>query len=75
MGKLPLAGWSFQMNQSPEQIYIARRHRESVQRAEAATDPAIGRIHREFAARYAARLEDGPTLNPVGIDAGADARA
>jgi hypothetical protein len=54
------------MTQSPEQIYLTRRHRESLQRAEAATDLAIGKIHREFAARYAAKLEDGPGLNPVG---------
>lgn len=54
------------MTQSLEQIYLERRHRESLARAEAATDPMIGNIHREFAARYAAKLEDGPRLNPVG---------
>lgn len=50
------------MPESPD-IYFARRHRESVARAEAATDPAVGSIHREFAARYAAKLGTGP--NPV----------
>lgn len=44
------------MNPSPEHIYLARRHRESLKRAEAATDPAIGKVHREFAQRYAAKL-------------------
>lgn len=53
------------MIQTPEQIYFTRRHRESVARAEAATDPAIGNIHREFAARYAAKLDDGPKLGPA----------
>jgi len=51
------------MHQTPEQEYIARRHRESMDRAEAATDPAIGNVHREFAQRYAAKL-DGD-LRPV----------
>lgn len=51
------------MPQTPEQEYIARRHRESVERADIATDPAISRVHREFAQRYAARL-DGD-LRPV----------
>lgn len=54
------------MTQSPEQIYLERRHRESLARAEAATDPMIGGIHREFAARYAARLDDGARLKPAG---------
>ncbi|WP_343519701.1 hypothetical protein [Sphingomonas sp.] len=53
------------MTQSPEQTYLQRRRRESLARAEAAADPMIGKIHREFAARYAAKLEDGPRLNPV----------
>ena len=51
------------MPQTPEQDYLARRHRESVERADAASDPAVGKVHREFAQRYAAKL-DGD-LNPV----------
>lgn len=45
------------MHQTPTQDYLARRHRESVERADRATDPAIGRVHREFAQRYAAKLD------------------
>jgi hypothetical protein len=45
------------MPQTPEQEYIARRHRESMERADIATDPAIGRVHREFAQHYAAKLD------------------
>lgn len=51
------------MPQTPEQQYLARRHRESVERADSATDPAIGKVHREFAQRYAARLDGG--RNPL----------
>jgi hypothetical protein len=45
------------MHQTPTQDYFARRHRESVERADRATDPAIGKVHREFAQRYAAKLD------------------
>lgn len=45
------------MHQTPTQEYLARRHRESVERANSATDPAIGKVHREFAQRYAAKLD------------------
>ena len=45
------------MIRSTEQIYFERRQRESLARAEAASDPAVGRIHREFAAHYAAKLD------------------
>lgn len=47
------------MHQTPTQEYLARRHRESVERADIATDPAIGKVHREFAQRYAAKLDGG----------------
>lgn len=53
------------MPQTPEQAYIARRHRESLTRAEAATDPAIGKVHREFAQRYAAKLDGDGGPRPV----------
>ena len=53
------------MPQTPEQEYLTRRHRESVERASTASDPAIGRIHREFAQRYAAKLDGGSVLHPV----------
>lgn len=45
------------MPQTPTQEYLARRHRESVKRAAIATDPAVGKVHREFAQRYAAKLD------------------
>ena len=45
------------MPQTPEQEYLARRHRESVERAGTARDPAIGKVHREFARHYAAKLD------------------
>jgi len=45
------------MPQTPEQEYIERRHRESLERADAASGPAIGKVHREFAQRYAAKLD------------------
>ena len=52
------------MPPTPEQQYLARRHRESIARADAATDPAIGKTHCEFARRCAAKL-DGD-LKPIG---------
>lgn len=52
------------MHQTPQRDYLARRHRESVERADAASDPAIGRVHRKFAQLYAAKL-DGE-LCPIG---------
>jgi hypothetical protein len=45
------------MPQTPEQEYLARRHRKSIERADTAADPAIGRVHRAFAQRYAAKLD------------------
>ena len=45
------------MIRSTEQIYFERRQRESLARAESANDPAVGKIHREFAAHYAAKLD------------------
>lgn len=42
------------MHQTPQ---LARRHRESVERGEAASDPAIGRVHRKFAQLYATKLD------------------
>lgn len=52
------------MTESHE-TYFTRRHRESVERAEAATDPAIGRAHREFATRYAAKLDGEKGSDPL----------
>ena len=52
------------MHQTPQPDYLARRHRESVERTEAASDPAIGRVHRKFAQLYAARLAG--ELRPAG---------
>lgn len=40
--------------------YLARRYRDSLAMAERATDPAIARVHREFAAKYARALESAP---------------
>lgn len=37
--------------------YLERRHRDSLAMAERATDPAIARVHREFADKYARALE------------------
>ena len=51
------------MPQTPEQEYLVRRHRESVERADTGSDPAVGKVQREFAQRYAAKL-DGD-LRPV----------
>lgn len=39
-----------------DRAYLERRQRESADRAAAATDPGIGWVHREFAARYSERL-------------------
>lgn len=38
--------------------YLERRYRDSLAMAERATDPAIARVHREFAAKYANALEE-----------------
>jgi len=51
---------SFRMHQTPQPDYLARRHRESVERGEAASDPAIGRVHRKFAQLYATKLDGEP---------------
>lgn len=48
------------MGQSAEREYLERRHRESLEKALAASDPAIARIHRDFAGRYAAALAEQP---------------
>ncbi len=40
--------------------YLERRHRESRERAEAASDPAVARIHQQFAEQYAKKLERAP---------------
>ncbi|MGK6356859.1 hypothetical protein ACMGDH_16725 [Sphingomonas sp. DT-207] len=37
--------------------YLERRYRDSLAMAERAADPAIARVHREFAAKYARALE------------------
>jgi hypothetical protein len=39
--------------------YLERRYRDSLAMAERAADPAIARVHREFAAKYARALERG----------------
>ncbi|MDG2533004.1 hypothetical protein P6144_05050 [Sphingomonas sp. HITSZ_GF] len=45
------------MVQQNERDFLERRHRASEEKARSATDPAIARIHGEFAAAYARRLE------------------
>lgn len=40
--------------------YLTRRYRDSLAMAERATDPAIARVHREFAAKYAQALDAAP---------------
>lgn len=37
--------------------YLERRYRDSLAMAERAADPAIARVHREFADKYARALE------------------
>ncbi|WP_213979684.1 hypothetical protein [Sphingomonas sp. dw_22] len=44
------------MPQSADREYLERRHRQSLERARAASDPAIARVHENFAGRYAAAL-------------------
>lgn len=46
------------MPQSAEREYLERRRRESLEKARAASDPAIARIHQDFAGRYAAALAE-----------------
>jgi hypothetical protein len=45
------------MNKPGERQYLERRRRDSLAAAEAATDPAIARIHRDFAQHYTAAIE------------------
>ena len=52
------------MHQTPQRHYLARRPRESVERADAASHPALGRVPPTFAQLYAAKL-DGE-LCPIG---------
>ena len=40
--------------------YLERRYRESLERAEVASDPGIAQVHREFAEQYAKALESEP---------------
>lgn len=44
------------MPQPDEREYLERRRRTSEEKARAATDPGIARIHGEFAERYARQL-------------------
>lgn len=48
------------MNAPVDREYLQRRRRESLARSEAAADPGIARIHREFAEQYARRLDVVP---------------
>ena len=52
------------MAQTASREYLERRHRESLERARAAPDPAIARIHEDFAVRYAAALAQEPSEVP-----------
>ncbi|MDF2384880.1 hypothetical protein JMG10_25635 [Nostoc ellipsosporum NOK] len=45
------------MSQQNDREYLERRQRLSAEKARTATDPCIARIHGEFAAAYARRLE------------------
>lgn len=45
------------MPQQNDREYLERRQRLSAEKARTATDPGIARIHGEFAAAYARRLE------------------
>lgn len=45
-----------------DRLYFERRRRESLARAEAAADPGIARIHREFASQYARALRQKPPV-------------
>lgn len=40
--------------------YLERRQRLSEEKARTATDPAVARIHGDFAAAYARRLSEQP---------------
>ncbi|WP_380871719.1 hypothetical protein ACFB49_26710 [Sphingomonas sp. DBB INV C78] len=44
------------MHQQSERDYLELRRRTSEEKARAALDPAIGRIHQEFAKHYTRRL-------------------
>lgn len=46
--------------------YLERRRQESLARAEAAADPAITGVHRQFASHYARQLETAPVI-PVNV--------
>lgn len=50
------------MNAPVDRAYLQRRRRESLARAEAAEDPGVARIHREFAEHYARRLDAPPSV-------------
>lgn len=49
------------MNAPVDREYLQRRKRESLARADAAKDPGIARIHREFAHQYDRKLEETET--------------
>lgn len=49
------------MQDENSRAYLEQRYRDSLERAERASDPAIARVYREFAAKYAEALsEDAP---------------
>lgn len=56
-GKLPLEAGAFNMHQQNDREYLERRLRLSEEKARGATDPGVARIHGEFAAAYARRLQ------------------
>lgn len=49
--------------------YLEQRYRDSIERAEKASDPAIARVYREFAEKYAQALnEDTPVHTHTATD-------
>lgn len=44
------------MSDDPSRAYLERRLQDCIAKAERAADPAIARVHREFARKYAEAL-------------------
>jgi hypothetical protein len=59
-GKAAASSRSFHMHQQNEREYLERRQRLSEEKARAATDRGIARIHGDFAQAYARRLQQAP---------------
>jgi hypothetical protein len=53
------------MSSEADNAYLARRRDECLAKAQAASDPVIANLHREFAERYARAMSGGNPRDEV----------